>query len=234
MPAESLVVCMGDSNTQGQFSANYVRRLEERWPGRRFINAGINGQLAYNIAQRVDEVIAHQPNVVTLLVGTNDVNAQFNQSWKARYRKQQRLPVDPTRSWFGEQIDVILTRLGQTQARLAVLDLPPLGEDLGSRMNQLVDQYNDTLRDVAAGHKVPVLPLHERLVALLPEADPPPYTGDVWLVFRSMLRHAVLRQSWDSISARNGLTLLTDNLHLNDRSADVVADLISEFLDARV
>ena len=230
MPAESLVVCMGDSNTQGQFSANYVRRLEERWPGRRFINAGINGQLAYNIAQRVDEVIAHQPNVVTLLVGTNDVNAQFNQSWKARYRKQQRLPVDPTRSWFGEQIDVILTRLGQTQARLAVLDLPPLGEDLGSRMNQLVDQYNDTLRDVAAGHKVPVLPLHERLVALLPEADPPPYTGDVWLVFRSMLRHAVLRQSWDSISARNGLTLLTDNLHLNDRSADVVADLISEFL----
>ncbi len=234
MPAESLVVCLGDSNTQGQFSANYVKRLQDRWPGTRFINAGVNGQLAYNITQRLDEVVAQQPDVVTLLVGTNDVNAQFDASWLARYRKQQRLPVDPTRSWFGEQIDVILTRLSETPARLAVLDLPPLGEDLASRMNQLVDQYNDTLRDVAAQHSVPVLPLHERLVALLPEADPPPYAGDLWLVFRSMLRHAVLRQGWDSISARNGLTLLTDNLHLNDRSADVVADLISEFLDARV
>ena len=174
MPAETLVVCLGDSNTQGQFSANYVKRLQDRWPGTRFINAGVNGQLAYNITQRLDEVVAQQPDVVTLLVGTNDVNAQFDASWLARYRKQQRLPVDPTRSWFGEQIDVILTRLSETPARLAVLDLPPLGEDLASRMNQLVDQYNDTLRDVAAQHSVPVLPLHERLVALLPEADPPP------------------------------------------------------------
>jgi lysophospholipase L1-like esterase len=232
MPSERLVVCLGDSNTQGQFSANYVTRLQGRWPELQFVNAGVNGQLAYNIAQRLDDVVAQDPYVVTLLVGTNDVNAQFDAKWKARYRKQQSLPVDPTRQWFGEQIDAILTRLGETEARLAVLDLPPLGEDLGSRMNQLVEEYNATLREVAAGHGVPVLPLHERLVALLPaDARPPQYRGDIWLVFRSMLRHAVLRQSWDAISARNGLELLTDNLHLNDRSADVVADLISEFLD---
>ena len=81
MPAESLVVCLGDSNTQGQFSANYVKRLQDRWPGTRFINAGVNGQLAYNITQRLDEVVAQQPDVVTLLVGTNDVNAQFDASW---------------------------------------------------------------------------------------------------------------------------------------------------------
>ena len=86
MPAESLVVCLGDSNTQGQFSANYVKRLQDRWPGTRFINAGVNGQLAYNITQRLDEVVAQQPDVVTLLVGTNDVNAQFDASWLARYR----------------------------------------------------------------------------------------------------------------------------------------------------
>jgi lysophospholipase L1-like esterase len=224
------VVCLGDSNTQGQFSANYVKRL--RSPATTFVNAGVNGQLAYNVAQRLDEVVAREPDVVTLLVGTNDVNAQFDAKWTARYRKQQRLPVEPTRQWYGEQIDVILTRLGETGAKLAVLDLPPLGEDLSSRMNQLVDDYNATLREVAARHDVPVLALHERLVALLPaDADPPPYRGDIGLVFRAFLRHAVLRQSWDSVSRHNGLSLLTDNLHLNDRSASVVAELIGEFLE---
>ncbi len=204
--------------------------------GTQRLDAGVRTrqQLAYNIAQRLNDVVgAQDPYVVTLLVGTNDVNAQFDAKWKARYRKQRSLPVDPTRPVV-RRADrcAILTRLAETEARLAVLDLPPLGEDLGSRMNRLVDEYNATLREVAAGHGVPVLPLHERLVALLPaDARPPQYRGDIWLVFRSMLRHAVLRQSWDAISARNGLELLTDNLHLNDRSADVVADLISEFLD---
>jgi lysophospholipase L1-like esterase len=232
MPAERVVVCLGDSNTQGQFSANYVDRLQTRWADLRFVNAGVNGQLAYNVGLRLDDVIAQRPDVVTLLVGTNDVNAQFDARWTARYRRQQRLPVEPTRAWYGEQIDTILTRLGdETDARLAVLDLPPLGEDLSSRMNHLVDEYNATLREVATGHGVPVLGLHERLVGLLPtDVPPPPYRGDLWLVFGSLLRHMILRQSWDAISARNGLTLLTDNLHLNDRAADVVADLIGEFL----
>ena len=66
---------------------------------------------------------------------------------------------------------------------------------------------------------------------LPPDAHPPPYRGDIKLVFASFLRHVILRQNWDSISRRNGLTLLTDNLHLNDRSADVVAELVGEFVD---
>lgn len=231
MSTVRVVVCLGDSNTQGQFSANYVNRLSA--PDTTFVNAGVNGQLAYKVAQRLDEVVARKPDVVTLLVGTNDVNAQYDAKWRARYRKQQRLPVDPTREWYGEQIDEILTRMqSQTSARIAVLDLPPLGEDLTSRMNGLVAEYNATLREVAATHGVPVLPLDERLVALLPpDAHPPPYRGDIKLVFASFLRHVILRQSWDSISRRNGLTLLTDNLHLNDRSADVVAELVGEFVD---
>jgi hypothetical protein len=61
MPSERLVVCLGDSNTQGQFSANYVTRLQGRWPELQFVNAGVNGQLAYNIAQRLDDVVAQDP-----------------------------------------------------------------------------------------------------------------------------------------------------------------------------
>jgi lysophospholipase L1-like esterase len=232
--SHTLVACVGDSITRGQVSASYVDRLARRWAadGFHFRNLGVNGDLAYNVLQRLDAAIRVRPDVVTLLVGTNDVNAQFDAAWRDRYRRDQHLPVDPTRSWYGEQIDRILSRLrAETDARIAVLDIPPLGEDPDSRMNELVRAYNATLAEVAAAHGVPVLPLHARLLALLPPGHrPPPYTGDVRLVMKASFKHMVLRRSWDSIAADHGLVVLTDHLHLADRAADIVADLIGTIL----
>jgi lysophospholipase L1-like esterase len=232
----TLVACVGDSITQGQVSADYVRLLQRRWEpaGFQFLNAGVNGDLAYNVAQRLDGVVARRPDVVTLLIGTNDVNAHLDARWGQRYRKHQHLPVPPTLEWYAEQLGIILTRLQtETDARLFVLDLPMLGEDMSSRMNGLVRDYNAALREVAARHSVPCLPLHDRLVELLPTHHmPPPYVGKVRMILTATLGHAVLRRSWDEVARRNGLTLLTDHIHLDDRAAAIVADLVGGILVA--
>lgn len=229
------VVCAGDSITRGLGSANYVSLLRDRLgpAGFRFVNAGVDGNLAWNVRRRLDEVIACRPDAVTLLVGTNDVNATFDARWARQYRRQQRLPVPPSLEWYRENVDAILDRLQNgTSARLAVLDLPPLGEDLASAMNQRVREYNTVLREVAEGRGVPCLPLHERLTALLPPGHrPPPYEGRLGLVLRATFQHLVLRRSWDEISAANGLALLTDHIHLNDTAAAVIADLIGDWLE---
>jgi len=49
--------------------------LRERFKsdGIEFINAGVNGDLAYNVRQRIAAVIAQQPDYIIILVGTNDV-----------------------------------------------------------------------------------------------------------------------------------------------------------------
>jgi lysophospholipase L1-like esterase len=233
--ATTLVVCAGDSITQGQVSANYVNRLKDDWKqrGYQFVNAGINGQLAYNVAQRLDAIIACRPDVVTLLVGTNDVNAGFDAEWQQRYRRQQDLPIAPTMAWYRENIEAMLTRLrDETDARVAVIEIPILGEDLTSRMNALVDDYNAELRAVATAHEIPCLPLNAELRAALPvDHRPAPYEGSVSLVAKAAMGHLLLRRSWDDVGRRNGLALLTDHIHLNDRAAGVLADLISGFLD---
>jgi acyl-CoA thioesterase-1 len=118
-------------------------------------------------------------------------------------------------------------------AQLAVLDIPMIGEDLTSDMNRRVDAYNQALRRVAAAHAVECLPLHGRLASLLPQGhSPPPYTGRVGPMIRASMRHNILHRSWDRISAANGLTVLTDQVHLNDRAAAVAAALVSEFITA--
>lgn len=232
--AGQLVVCAGDSNTQGQVSANYVARLGQRLgpAGYQFVNAGTNGHLAYNVAQRLDEIVACRPDVVTLLVGTNDVNSQFDDGWRRRYTRDQRLPVAPSLAWYRENLATIFERLRRdTTARVAVLEIPVLGEDLGSRMNDLVRAYNAALHEVAADHGVAVLPLHDRLCELLPPGHaPPPYAGELGPIARAALASQVLGRSWDAISDQAGMALLTDHLHLNDRAAAVVADLVSGFI----
>jgi lysophospholipase L1-like esterase len=233
----TLVVCAGDSITHGVVSANYVEMLERQFAadGYEFVNAGINGNLAYNLLQRLDDVIACRPDVVTVLIGTNDVNATFSQAWEDTYRKEQKLPERPTLAWYRLNVERIIDRLqSETDAQVALLDLPMLGEDLASDMNRRVAGYNAVLRAIAAAKRVPCLPLHARLGALLPQNHtPPPYEGKKGPVLRVWIKHFVQRKSWDAVSTDHGLVLLMDHIHLNDKAAAVVATLIGDFLGDR-
>jgi lysophospholipase L1-like esterase len=233
----TLVVCAGDSFTHGVMSADYLAMLRRRLDsdGYEFVNAGINGNLAWNVLQRLDDVVACRPDAVTLLVGTNDVLATLGPAWEPMYRRQQHIPVTPTLAWYGENLRAIIDRLqAETGARLAILDLPPLGEDLESEINDRVRAYNAALRAVAATSGVSVLPLHDRLADLLPDDHtPPPFEGRRNLMGSALVRRLVRRQSWDQVSDAHGLALLTDHLHLNDRGAAVLADLIAGWLAAQ-
>ena len=232
--ATTVVVCAGDSITRGQFGGNYVDRLSEALTpdGYRFVNAGVNGDMAYNVVQRLADVVAADPDVVTVLVGTNDVNARFSEKVERRYRRGGGIPVSPSLAWYRENVDIIVTRLkAETRARVVLVEIPMLGEDLSSRMNDLVREYNATLATLASAHRVPLLPLFDRLTALIPKDHrPPPYEAKLIASVKALAQHRVLRRKWDDISRRNGLTLTFDHIHLNDRGADVVAELIGEHL----
>lgn len=231
-----LIICAGDSNTRGRSSANWVDILQRRFApdGYQVINAGIDGGLAWNVLQRIGDVVRCQPDTVTLQAGTNDVNATYSAFWAKTYRRQQRIPQTPTIDWYIQCVEAILTRLQlETSASIAVLDIPMIGEDLTSDINRRVDTYNQALRHVAAEHAVECLPLHDRLAARLPPAhNPPPYTGSAGLMIRASLSHNVLHRSWDRISAANGLAVLTDHVHLNDRAAALAAELVADFITA--
>jgi acyl-CoA thioesterase I len=232
--AKRLVVCAGDSITRGQSSANWVDILQRRFAadGYQFVNAGTDGDPAWNVLQRVGDIVRCQPDAVTLQVGSNDVAATSGTWQENMYRRQQHLPQAPTLGWYTECVDEILTRLrSQTSARTAVLDIPMIGEDLTSDMNRRVDSYNQALRRVAAAHAAKYLPLHDRLASLLPAPhNPPPYRGRFGPMIRASLSHNILHRSWDRISASNGLIVLIDQVHLNDRAAALTADLVADFI----
>jgi lysophospholipase L1-like esterase len=231
---KTLVVCAGDSITHGVVSANYLTMLQKKYAkhGYEFVNAGINGNLAWNVLQRLDEIIACKPDVVTLLIGTNDVNATLNEISEENYRRQQKLTEKPTFDTYRQNIETIIERLKtETSAKIAIIGLPMLGENLDSELNQRINHYDEALQAIAAEKGVTYLPLPERLLAMLPHNyNPPAYKGQLDTILYATLKHHFLRQSWDSISRQNGFAILTDHIHLNDKAAGEVANLVGEFI----
>ncbi len=206
-PGRRLVVCAGDSITHGLASANYVNRLagDPALGDCDFVNAGWSGDLAWNLLQRLDPVVACRPDVVTVLIGTNDVAAHISDTWLQSYLKRQRLPERPTITWYRDALAAVVTRLRtETAARLALLEIPILGEDLESVHNRRVREYNAVIHDVARTAGIVVLPLHGEMVSRLPGTSPAAFDDTKGPMVRAAAQRFLLRRRWDDISRRAG------------------------------
>jgi lysophospholipase L1-like esterase len=210
-----------------------------------FFNAGRDGEVAYNALQRLDQVVSLNPDTVVVLLGANDVNAvmpvpeprsrlRVSERNTRRYVRGARLPQEPSLEWFKENMERILRALEErTRARLAVLSLPVLGEDLEHPANLRAAAYSAVIKDVAEASGVSYLPLHERQVQYLrqhPSRDPRAFGDGLGLVLAAAARRLLLRQSWERISRSYRLQLTTDTIHLNDRGGKMVAELVEAFL----
>lgn len=234
-----VVVCAGDSLTHGNVSVNYVDILLERFVqrGYQFFNAGINSDLTYTLLDRLNDVVKLQPDVVTLLIGTNDVQASLSEEKRVYYVRSEKIRPDvtPDLAGFQENYRELLRRLrSETRARVAVASLPPMGEDPASDVNRRADQYSAFVKQLTEEQGVTYLPVRERMLAYLAQngrGTYHDYEKTSSLVTNSVLRHYWLGQSWDAITQRRGHVLTHDNLHLNTVGATFVADAITEFLE---
>jgi lysophospholipase L1-like esterase len=228
------VVCVGDSLTRGQVSVDYVEMLARRHRSTRFTNAGVNGELAFNVLQRLDSVIGLRPDVVSVLIGTNDANASLSEKNIRMMTRMKTLPTRPTIEWYRENLTAIVDRLTEeTSARIALLSLPVLGEELGSASVQRSADYTAVVKEIAEARNVAYLPLYERQLAYLTAGGFTPgirFRDGRLLSASAATQHFVLRRSFDSISRSRGLQLTTDLIHQNTRGATMIADLIDRFL----
>jgi lysophospholipase L1-like esterase len=235
-PGKKVVACLGASMVHGRIGFNFVDRLAQELQneGFQFVNAGINGDLAYNALKRLPDVIACRPHTVVILVGTNDVLASQGPREAARYRWLKKLPVRASQKWYRENLIAILSALqGETDARLAIGSLPALGDELASPLNQRIEEYNAVIEEIAREAGVIYLPIHEALAEVARAAGPRAgraFDGRTWWMLKGIVQHYVLGWSWDRISLANGFLLQTDGIHLNSRAGVVVAERIAALL----
>jgi lysophospholipase L1-like esterase len=238
VPGKAVVVCAGDSITHGNTGANFVAMLAQQRPDLQFFNAGRNADLTYTLLNRLDDVIGMRPDVVTVLIGTNDVQATMGQDKLEVYRQIGRIAPDvvPTFESFQANYQTIIRRLrSETHARIAVASLPIIGEDLAHEANRRADRYSLFIRELAEAEQLTYLPVREAMTAYLrahKPTCPPKYDYDQarLLLTYSVARHYLLGQSWDKICHSHGNQLTQDMLHFNSVGAGLIAGEVAKSL----
>lgn len=226
------VSCLGDSVTRAQFSADYLVPLARRHRSGdiRVERFGVNGDFAYNLLQRLDRVLTTQADVVTVLIGTNDARASLAGYPVEKVMKRKHLPRRPSTEWFQECLGAVVQRLrAETDATIALLTLPVLGQDVSAPAARASEAYSQLIVEVATAQGVTYLPLHERQVEHLRRTDAPPIPyreATPAAVVGTLVQRSVLRRDLDAISRRRGLVLTTDHIHQNSRGAALIAEVI--------
>jgi acyl-CoA thioesterase I len=235
-PRETPIVIAGASIVRGRASVDFVALLRTRLPARTFVNAGVNGNVAWELLERLDDVIACRPSTVVILIGTNDVQASLSARAARQVMKSKHMTELPSMEFFERCMEDIVTRLQESGASVGLCSLPPIGEDLEAVVNVRLCQANDALRRVSERTGAGYLAVHERLVALLETkaAGPgPAWTGSWWPGVRSLVAHFVLGRSYDDVAQGQGWLLSPDGVHMDSRGATTIADVIEGWLAQR-
>lgn len=235
-----VVICLGDSLTRGTASFDYVEGLARRLEPSGFtvLNAGENGELAWNLLQRVDDLVVAEPAWVILWIGTNDARACEDEEEAAYYVRRMKLPQTPDAAFFRESYSLLLDKLEKIPGvKVAVLTPPPLGERGGAPIDDIQEDFSQYIEEQASFRGLHCIPMgrlyRERLLADSSETAPV-YSAKQSrrLLAKAMLYHYLLGWSWDRVSSRHHMRLLTDMIHLSKRAGEMAIERVEALVRA--
>jgi lysophospholipase L1-like esterase len=231
------VVCLGDSNTHGNVSYDWVRDLKEDLPNYQIFNAGLNSDLSFSLLRRLDDVVDCKPDFVNLLIGTNDVNASYSEKSLERYVSTKKILKSETPSIvaFEENLERIVSVLQKkTNAKIAIMTLPLMGEDLMAETNKMADAYSDVILEVAKKFNLKCLDIRsEQKEFLQKNPSQTRYKFDQYflLLNKAVFLYYIFGYTWDRISQLHKTQLSPDFLHQNAVSGKMIKQHVLNWIN---
>ena len=231
-----VVACIGDSLTQGNLGVSWVDMLRKEFPQDVFLNEGINGELTCQVIKRIEPILQCKPEVVILMIGSNDVMGSFDKASGNRYMIRNNLSELPTFSNYKKLLPELIDYLSDV-ARVAICTLPPIGEYPDSEINIYIEKFNDFIKSMAKKKNLSVLNVTDAMWDELDKRNYPvinDYNPHISLIARRMLggciQHYIFKKPWDRVGRSKGQWLLFDQIHLGERGARVMYELTKKFI----
>lgn len=228
-----VLVCLGDSITQGGLGADWVDGVRQHLSDTAFVvNAGVGGQITWDLRQRLDAVARCRPSAIVLMTGSNDAVGALGGRWASFYERGR--PRAPSQPWFAEEYRALVDELRAITPRVLCLTLPPLGEDPTTKAAAMVRGHNALIRECAAQRGVDLIDVNAALLEIAEQdtnATQVPFLSGVpqfmaWAL-GSNLRHRIFGQAWNAIGHSRGLAISTDTIHPNERAASLLVNRVA-------
>jgi len=231
-----LVACIGDSLTHGNLGVCWVNHLRHEFPNDKFLNEGINGDVVWQVHERLEPILKCHPDVIILMIGSNDAMGSFNKRSGEGYKKNNKLPEIPTFDAFKKLLPELIDRLSEIP-KLAICTLPPIGEYPGSTINQHIDKFNDFIKKTAQEKHISVLAVSDSMWDELSNRTYPVkrnYNPKRMVIAKDIygacIQHYIFKRTWDKIAESRRSWLLFDQIHLGERGARVIFNLAKEYI----
>jgi len=231
-----LVACIGDSLTHGNLGVCWVNHLRHEFPNDEFLNEGINGDVVWQVHERLEPILKCHPDVIILMIGSNDAMGSFNKRSGEGYKKKNKLPEIPTFDAFKKLLPELIDRLSEIP-KLAICTLPPIGEYPGSTINQHIDKFNDFIKKTAQEKHISVLAVSDSMWDELSNRTYPVkrnYNPKMMVIAKDIygacIQHYIFKRTWDKIAESRRSWLLFDQIHLGERGARVIFNLAKEYI----
>ena len=136
-----------------------VDLVTAKYPERRieWSNRGISGNRVTQLAERwTDDVIRHEPDWVSILIGINDLHSMLRQM-------EPIVPVELYREKYGE---IISRTIMETGAQVVLIDpfymtVDSSGHDWRSVVLEALPEYIAVVREMAQQHGCRHIPMHD-------------------------------------------------------------------------
>ena len=239
---KKIVVFAGNSITHGRIGYDWVRSLSLNDTSKIYLNAGMNGDLAWNVNERIDEIIKCDPDLVFLLIGSNDAMGSMSKEAGEFYVKFKNLPLLPALAWYEKNYNQILQKLlKSTSANIILITIPWVGEYEDSKIISIIREHNKIIEKLSLKYDLEVLPFFDEMESYILSKDHqnnltetvPVYTRkkNTTLSIIGILKYYITGFSWNEIGDRNNLRATFDFIHLNERSGILLENLVKQSIN---
>ncbi len=234
---KKVIVCFGDSNTHGNVSYDWVSDLINDLPNFQTFNAGLNSDLSFSLLKRLEDVILCEPDFITIMIGTNDIKAAYAKKSLKRYISTGKISKNeiPNLTTFEKNLTKIVEIFQlKTKAKIALMTLPLMGEDLKSEINKIADSYSEVIKKVSFEYKINCLPIRSQQKEYLtknPSLTPFRFEQYFILLNKSVLLHYIFGFSWDKISNLHKTQLSPDFLHQNSKAGKMIKEQVLNWIN---
>ncbi len=229
------LVCFGDSNTQGNMSYDWVKEIATINQNIDVFNAGINADLTFSLLRRLDDVIDSRPDYISILIGTNDINATLSPANLNRYRERGKITNEekPSLQSFKVNYLHLIKRLKKsTNAEIALVTIPLITEDLNSTYNQQVADYCQAIKELGKSENLEVIDFNDEQKKLLhlPGNSKLHYKNSRQMMTATTILQNIFGLRYNQVSRLFRTRTSPDFIHLNETAGQKLTEQIQQWI----
>jgi len=122
---------------------------------------------------------------------------------------------------------------------IALCTIPPVGENKDSAVNKHVKKFNEFIEITAKKKNIALLPVSKLLwddlsIRTYPSrSDYDPKSNPILRrIYGGIVHHYIFKRSWDDVAKSKGQWLLFDQIHLGERGAKIVLNIVKKYISS--